>query len=262
MKHSVSFFLLIVLLIIASAGCAPAITVEPTSTAIAPTLTPKPTPLPPTPTLDAATFQGNFHWFGNAAVLYHGSQNIYFDPVALAGNVPPADIILVSHGHTDHWSVADIKKLIGPHTTLIVSPNVVGSQDTIKDQTGIPATILHEGDSIDVQGVNIRAVAAYDTSFHVRASGGLGFVVTIDGHKIYFAGGTNFYPEMAQIESDVAIYPVYARADVEQLVKVLPAKAIILVHNSYYMAQALDILLSKQNSKIQFLTLQPSPFNP
>jgi L-ascorbate metabolism protein UlaG (beta-lactamase superfamily) len=230
-------------------------------TVVPATATTSPTQLPPTPTLDAATFLGNFHWFGNAAVLYHGSQSVYFDPVGLAGNVPPADIILISHAHSDHWSIPDIKKITGPHTTLIVSPNVVGSNDTTKSQTGIQATILHEGESIDVGAVHIQAVAAYDTTFHLRASGGLGYVVTIDGHKIYFAGGTNYYPEISQIQSDVVIYPAYTRADVEQTMKVLPAKVVILVHNSIYMAQALDTLLSKEKPQVNFLLLQPGPLN-
>jgi hypothetical protein len=50
--------------------------------------------------------------------------------------------------------------------------------------------------------------------------------------KIYFAGGTNFYPEMADDQCDVAIYPMYTVEDVEEVLRVLPARALILVHTS------------------------------
>ena len=67
MKHIVSFFLLAGLWLITGAGCAPAVQIQPTVTVVPATATTSPTQLPPTPTLDAATFLGNFHWFGNAA---------------------------------------------------------------------------------------------------------------------------------------------------------------------------------------------------
>jgi len=110
MKRLLSFFVLTSLLVICSIGCAPAAKVAPTPTSVPPTQT----ALPATSTPDPAVFLGNLHWFGTAAILYHGSQTIYFDPVGLSGSLPPADLILISHGHSDHWSIPDIKKVIGP----------------------------------------------------------------------------------------------------------------------------------------------------
>ena len=91
---------------------------------LVPTAEPTSTPAPSTSTPCAADALSKLHWFGTSAILYNGSQKIYFDPISLTGTFPPADIILITHAHTDHWSVNDLKKIIGPKTTLIISPSV------------------------------------------------------------------------------------------------------------------------------------------
>ena len=144
MKRKISFFIFTVLVLVLVAGCAPAATPAPTITSIPPTATPPPASPTPTPEDELA----KFHWFGTAAILYNGSKAIYFDPVTLNGDLPKADIILVTHAHSDHWSVADLQKIIGPNTTLIIGTNVSQSYEGAKADLGITATILNEGDKI------------------------------------------------------------------------------------------------------------------
>ena len=95
---------------------------------------------------------------------------------------------------------------------------------------------------------------------HVRIGGG--YVVTVDGQKIYFAGGTNFYPAMAQIESDVALYPLSTRADAEGVIGVLPTKVMIPVHISGFAAESHVTLFSQLPTKIKFVVLNEGPYNP
>src|SRR5512136_2753980 len=99
MKRLFAFFLLFCLLAGSLTACAapptPAPTAIPTST---------PVPPPPTPTASPAEAVSKLHWFGTSAILYNGSQKIYFDPITLAGTLPTADIILITHAHSDHWS--------------------------------------------------------------------------------------------------------------------------------------------------------------
>ncbi|RLF54379.1 MAG: MBL fold metallo-hydrolase, partial [Thermoplasmata archaeon] len=58
--------------------------------------------------------------------------------------------------------------------------------------------------------VKIEAVPAYNTDkdFHPGKNGWLGFVVEIDGVRIYHAGDTDFIPEMKGIDVDIALLPV------------------------------------------------------
>ena len=248
MKHCLSIFLLVTLLL---AGCAPAATPQPTAT-----------PIPPTATPSMQDFVGKLHWFGTSAFLYRGSRVIYFDPVALSGTLPPADLILVTHAHSDHWSVADIQKIIGPKTVLVISPNVSASYQVDKALLNIPVTTLSEGQTTEVNGISIQAVPAYGAG-HPREAGGMGFIVAVDGVRMYMSGGTDAYPEMAQYASDIAFIPAYSRAQAEALVKVIPAKTIIIEHTSYYAAKALgDLFTQGVGAGKTFVALESGPLAP
>jgi L-ascorbate metabolism protein UlaG (beta-lactamase superfamily) len=212
------------------------------------------------PDVNAAA--AKLHWFGTSAFLYNGSKVVYFDPISLDGSLPQADLILVTHAHNDHWSVADLQKIIGPKTVLVIGPNVSTSYAAAKADLGIPATVLSEGQATDVDGITVRAVPAYDTIGHGRDAGGVGFLVTLDGVTIYASGGTAAYPDMANFKVDIAMVPVYSKAQAEAMAKILPAKIIIFDHTSYYAAQALGTLFAKDMSDKQFLALETGPYTP
>jgi L-ascorbate metabolism protein UlaG (beta-lactamase superfamily) len=238
------------------AGCAGAAAVAPTATLIPATVV----PATPAPTLQEVV-NTRLHWFETSAILYHGSKIIYFDPVNLAGTLPKADIILISHGHSDHWSIPDIQKIIGPDTVLVVSPNIAPESLDPYPALGIKMIVVKEWETIDVNGISIQGVPAFDIH-HARETGGLGFVVAIDGIRMYFAGGTGFYPEMSKIESDISIYPMYRKDDVAQALGVLPTRLMILVHTSSQGAASFAKIFSESQSKIAFATLDPGPYQP
>jgi L-ascorbate metabolism protein UlaG (beta-lactamase superfamily) len=247
MKRFLSIIMLGSILLLGLAGCA------------APA-TPEPTPVPPTPTPSLVDFAGKFHWFGTSAFLYNGSKVIYVDPVSLNGTLPKADLILVTHAHSDHWSVADIKKIAGPNTALVISPNVSVAYEANKADIGIPATILAEGKTAEVAGVSIQAVPAYG-AYHAKDSGGVGYIVTIDEKRLYMAGGTDAYPEMAQYTCDIAFIPSYSKAQTQALVEAIPAKLFIIEHTSYYAAKALGDLFTQDGigAGKAFLALEAGP---
>ena len=261
MKRMIFFILCTGLILALLAACAPAATAVPTEvpTSVPPTAT----PVPASPTASAQDAVAKLHWFGTSAFLYNGSKIIYFDPVTLDGNLPKADIILITHAHNDHYSVADLQKIIGPNTALIISPNVSTNYESDKATLGITATILNEGDKTEVNGVSIQAVPAYDTTFHPKGSGGEGYLVTVDGIVFYMAGATDAYPEMANYTSDIAFIPVYSKNRAQAIADILPAKMIVLEHTSIYAAQAVATLFNQSygNAK-NLLALQPGPYNP
>ncbi len=252
MKRFVVFLALAGLLSVWLAGCASAATVTPAPTATA---------VPPTPTLSIQDVVGRLHWFGTSAFLYRGSKVIYFDPVSLEGDLPPADLILVTHGHSDHWTAADLQKVTGPNTALVVSPNV--PIEASQAEISLTPTVLKEGEKIDVDGVGVEAVPAYDTSFHQKGSGGVGYIVSVDGQRIYIAGGTDAYPEMAQYQCDIALIPAYSRNQAKALAQIIPTKAVILEHTSYYGAAALATIFEQEiGSEKTFVALTEGPYQP
>ena len=75
---------------------------------------------------------------------------------------------------------------------------------------------LDPGGKFSVGKVEIEAVPAYNVNkfrepgkaFHPKAEKRLGFVITMDGTRVYFAGDTDFIPEMKDIAVDIALLPV------------------------------------------------------
>jgi len=150
------------------------------------------------------------HWLGHDAFRIDGPPTVYFDPYELSSPQPKADLILITHDHGDHCSPADVAK-IQDDATIIVTISAAATK------LGGNIQIVKPGDRIAAKGIEVEAVPAYNvnkfrspgTPFHPKESGHVGFVITIDGQRIYHAGDTDHIPEMAQLgEIDIALLPV------------------------------------------------------
>lgn len=143
------------------------------------------------------------HWLGHASFRLDRAPTIYFDPWNLKGKPPQGDIILVSHEHYDHCSPGDVRRISGPGTVVIASPGAA------KKLRGNVRT-LRPGERTTVGEVEIEAVPAYNVGkpYHPRQAQHVGFIVTVGGERIYFAGDSDRIPEMADVRCDVALLPV------------------------------------------------------
>ena len=148
------------------------------------------------------------HWLGHDSFRIDGPPVVYFDPWRLSGPLPTADLVLVSHEHDDHCSPEDIAKISGPDTEVIASasaaPRLPG------------ARAVRPGEQMNVGGVQIEAVRAYNVNkfrspgvpFHPREENHVGYIITVDSTRLYFAGDTDHIPEMEEFRCDVALLPV------------------------------------------------------
>ncbi|MFH1155728.1 MAG: MBL fold metallo-hydrolase [Pseudomonadota bacterium] len=141
-------------------------------------------------------------WLGHDAMRINAGPVIYIDPYELPGG-PPADIILITHEHYDHCSPQDVKKIQGPGTVIVTE------KDSAKKLSG-KVTVVAPGDTVTVSGVTVQAVPAYNLNkkYHPRKKNWLGFILDIQGVRIYHAGDTDFIPEMAGFKADIALLPV------------------------------------------------------
>ena len=154
----------------------------------------------------------NIEWLGHDSFRITGSMVVYIDPWHLSKGASPADLVLVTHDHYDHLSKADID-LVRTASTVVVGPAEVTSR-----LKGVNTRTLAPGESVTVAGATITALPAYNTDkfrdkaagavFHPREDGKLGFVLELDGRRIYHAGDTDIIPEMAGMDVDVALLPV------------------------------------------------------
>lgn len=144
--------------------------------------------------------------------IEYGDKEIEIDPVLKLrdrtvdySTMPKADYIFVTHEHPDHFDQEAIKMLTGKSTQLITNKRC-------GDLLGY-GTVMANGDKIQIaDDLTIEAVPAYNTTeankkFHPKGRDN-GFILTIDGLRIYVAGDTEDIPEMAYIKDiDVAFLP-------------------------------------------------------
>lgn len=137
-------------------------------------------------------------WLGHSSFLIKTeSKTIYIDPYNIIGR-EKADIILITHPHYDHCSVADINR-VAKDGTVIVVPAACQSKITKLDKK-VEMQIIEPGQTIDL-GFKVGAVPAYNLSKpqHPKSEGWLGYVIKIKNLIIYHAGDTDLIPEMKKL---------------------------------------------------------------
>ena len=143
-------------------------------------------------------------WLGHASFkITGGNAVVYIDPWKIHESPHDASLILISHSHYDHYSADDVARVSGNETEIVASGDVVKQQGA--------GTKLKPGKSVEVGGVRVTAVAAYnpDKQFHPKFNDWLGFIIEIEGRQIYYAGDTDETAEMQSLSDiDLALLPV------------------------------------------------------
>jgi L-ascorbate metabolism protein UlaG (beta-lactamase superfamily) len=202
-------------------------------------------------------------WLGHASIRISGPPNtIYIDPWKLK-SFQPADIILITHEHYDHFSKEDVAQLRTDATVIVTTPVVAGQL------TG-DVRAVQPGDTVMVKGIKIEAVAAYNIDkfrspgvpYHPQADNKLGFILEVDGVRIYHSGDTDPIPEMATIKSDIAILPVSGKftmtaAEAVEAVRVLKPKIAIPIHYGDIAGSIADAEQFKREAPVEVRILQP-----
>jgi L-ascorbate metabolism protein UlaG (beta-lactamase superfamily) len=138
---------------------------------------------------------------------------IIIDPLYLPSNFTdlPADVVLVTHPHADHYSRLDVE-LVSTNDTLFVCPENMTEPLERFDGLGV-----NPGDSFLVGTINITAFHSYmpdyDTipSFHPKSANWTSYIIDIDGFRIYHAGDSKYMEELAELTGtiDLAFIPIF-----------------------------------------------------
>jgi len=196
---------------------------------------------------------------GSVYIQYDGLE-IQVDPVTDGAKpitdytlFPKANIILVTHEHHDHFDREAIAMLRMPNTAIYVTQAIY-----TQFHNGI---VLNNGDSILYRSdVKVEAVPAYNTTegreqFHPKGRGN-GYVLTLDGLRIYIAGDTEDIPEMALLKDiDVAFLPCNQpyTMTVEQLVnatKTFKPRVLFPYHYNETSVGRIAMLLNGSGTKV------------
>lgn len=139
-------------------------------------------------------------------------REIYVDPVTKVGSktidyagLPKADFIFITHEHFDHLDTKATQQLSNDRTQLVTNASCA-------EMLGY-GTVMANGDILQLaEDFTVEAVPAYNNSeghlqFHPKGRDN-GFILTLDGFRIYIAGDTEDIPEMAELKDiDIAFLP-------------------------------------------------------
>ncbi len=145
----------------------------------------------------------NIHWLGHDSFRIDGKATIYVDPWNLSAGAPKADLILITHDHSDHCSPEDVAE-ISKEGTVIVT--IAAAARQLEGDV----RVVTAGDSLTVGDTSIEVIPAYNVNkhFHPQSAGHVGFIFTVGDKRIYHAGDTDVIPEMDSIQADIALLPV------------------------------------------------------
>jgi L-ascorbate metabolism protein UlaG (beta-lactamase superfamily) len=151
-------------------------------------------------------------WLGHDGFKIKNAKTVYVDPYEIKGG-EEADILLISHDHEDHCSPEDVKKIVSEKTTIITTAESKRKLSKVKAKEIL---VAKPGQKMLIDDVSVEMVPAYNVNkfrspghpFHPKESEMLGFIVTMNGVRIYHAGDTDLIPEMERFNVDVACLPV------------------------------------------------------
>jgi L-ascorbate metabolism protein UlaG (beta-lactamase superfamily) len=166
----------------------------------------------------------NIRWLGHDSFELEGSKTtVLIDPFKISRPVS-ADILLITHEHFDHLSPEDIRRGTSSSSSSSSSSSAAGRTLVVAARTceselsklDVSANYVSPGSHLELLGVKIDALPAYNLNkfrepgrvFHPKEDGRVGYVITLDGVRIYHAGDTDAIPEIRGLSVDVALLPV------------------------------------------------------
>jgi L-ascorbate metabolism protein UlaG (beta-lactamase superfamily) len=139
------------------------------------------------------------HWLGHSGFLIKNHKVIYIDPYNIKENSEKADFILITHGHYDHCSIADIKGILKPGTKILLTADA--QSKTTRFSIPIDIQIVQPNQELIFGDLKISTIPAYtlESSTHPKNEGWVGYILRMNDVCIYHAGDSDLIPEMQKL---------------------------------------------------------------
>ncbi len=158
-------------------------------------------------TVSHAAVGDSLQFIVNAFTKIKSADNvvIYIDPTTVNSFSDSADIVLITHEHSDHNEINRLK--LKKNCTIIRAADALSG--------GVYRNFT-------INGIQIQAFPAYN-SYHQKNLS-VGYIITFNGIKIYHSGDTGLIQEMSQLK-DSSI--TYALLPMDGTYTMTPAEAVI-----------------------------------
>ena len=202
-----------------------------------------------------------FTWFRQSSYLWRGDGlTVYIDPWMVTTE-DAADVIFLTHAHYDHYQPDDIEK-VRTKSTRIVAPH-----DIARELSG-DVTPVRPGDSLDVGGVKVQAVPAYNVvkdrlQAHPKENNWVGYILSLGSNTYYHAGDTDHLPDLDTVRADVAFLPIggtytMEAAEAAGLAKAIGPQVAVPMHYGFVVGSPSDAeLFAKEADPIKVEILTP-----
>ncbi len=133
---------------------------------------------------------------------------IYIDPFKIDDETHDADFILITHDHYDHFSSEDIAKVKKDTTVLVVPEKMEAKavkESGIKEIETVKPGTYHEIGNLELETIPMYNILK---PFHPKAAGWVGYILKINGKRIYIAGDTDATKEAQEVICDIALVPI------------------------------------------------------
>ncbi len=142
------------------------------------------------------------------SILIDIGKKIYIDPFEISDDTHDADYIFITHDHYDHYSMPDIHKILNENTVFIIPAPI---EMKLRKSTPVGSQIcVVPGQKYETADFSFETVPSYNKMkpFHPKKAGWCGYIITLDGVRIYIAGDTDAIKEAEEVECDIALIPI------------------------------------------------------
>ncbi len=144
---------------------------------------------------------------------------IYFDPFKIDNVSNDADYIFITHSHYDHYSEADIKKVMKDDTKFIITSDLqskVINLGVSKENV----TVVYPNENYTIDEIKFDTIPSYNTNktYHKKSYNWVGYNINVGGVKYYVVGDSDVTDEFKSVKCDVIFVPVggtYTMTDIE-----------------------------------------------
>ncbi len=138
-------------------------------------------------------------WLGHSGFRIKSDKVIYIDPYNIKEDSELADFVLITHGHQDHCSFPDLKKIVKEGTRIIIPADC---QSKINKFTlPLKVGIVEPNQELSFGDLKVITFPAYnvDKHFHPKEESWMGYILRIGDVIVYHSGDTDFIPEMQKL---------------------------------------------------------------